>query len=172
MIRLRFKYLACVALLSLIGTSAASPEDPGVAVQLDISNARPRRVEEATERRIAADYRLAWANLAAAMDSGSPAPLEGLFVGSAKDWLTKSVNDQQKSQMSIRYLGQNHNLQAVFYSPEGDVIELHDTAEYQRQVLSSGKLLQNDRGVHHYVVLMTPAADRWVIRDLLEVSKF
>ncbi|HLV89299.1 MAG TPA: hypothetical protein VKV39_20105 [Candidatus Sulfotelmatobacter sp.] len=164
--------LVCIGAFCLFGASQTAPAATDVGVALNISNARPRQVENQTEQRITADYRLAWANLAAAMDSGSLAPLDGLFVGPARESLAGSVSGQHQSQISTRYLGQKHNLQAVFYSPEGDLIELQDTAEYQMQVFSSGKLIHDDRGVHRYVVLMTPASDRWVIRQLVEVTKF
>jgi hypothetical protein len=151
---------------------AALPNEPGVAVQLDISKAGPRKVEAETEKRIAADYQLAWNNLAQALASSTPVPLYALFVGPAKEWLQQSVASQKKSGLSTHYSDQRHHVQAVFYSPEGDVIELHDTAEYQTQILDGQKQIQSNREAHHFVVLMTPAADRWVIRQLFEVAQF
>jgi hemin uptake protein HemP len=98
--------------------------------------------------------------------------LEGAFAGEAKQWLRQTVSSQQRSGLSQRYVDQNHKVQAVFYAPEGDVIELHDTAEYQLQILDAGKLIHEERVVVHYIVLMTPAADRWVIRHLQAVPQF
>ena len=63
-------------------------------------------------------------------------------------------------------------VEAVFYAPEGDVMELHDTAEYQLQISDGGKLIHDEHVVQHYIVLMTPAADRWVIRQLQAVPQF
>lgn len=151
---------------------AAPADGPDVAVQLDISKAGPRKVESQTEGRILGDYRLAWVDIAQALSSNDPSPFDGLFVGAAKKWLDESVAGQRRSGLATRYSNQTHHLQAVFYAPEGDLIELQDTAEYDTQVLASGKVIHEDGGVHRYVVLMTPGADRWVIRQLLEVPQF
>jgi hypothetical protein len=66
---------------------------------------------------------------------------------------------------------QNHRLEAVFYAPEGDVMELHDTAEYELRISDGGKIIHDEHVVMHYVVLMTPGADRWVIRQLQAVPQ-
>ena len=56
--------------------------------------------------------------------------------------------------------------------PEGDVMELHDTAQYQLQIVDGDKTIHDERVVVRYVVLMTPGADRWVIRQLQAVPQF
>jgi len=165
------RVVSCLALLFALPLLAL-PDAPAVAVQLEVGKAGPRRVETETERRIAAGYRLAWANLAQALASSDTGPLDALFVGQAKQWLQERVNSQKQSGLSTRYSNQHHQLQAIFYSPEGDVIELHDTAEYQTEMLDGDKRIHSDRESHHFVVLMTPASDRWVIRQLLEVPQF
>jgi len=164
------RLVICLALIFVIPL-AAFPDEPGVAVHLDISKAGPRKVETETERRIAADYRLAWDNLAQALASGTSAPLDALFVGPAREWLQQSVSSQQRSGLSTRYSNQRHQVRAIFYSPEGDVIELQDTAEYQTQIMDGQKQIHDERRTHNFVVLMTPAADRWVIRQLFEVPQ-
>ena len=141
-------------------------------VLLDASKAGPRAVESLTERSIIRDYQFAWMNLAQARASSSTAPLNGLFVGTANDWLTSAVNSQRHSGLSFRYSNQSHKLEAVFYAPEGDVIELHDNAEYDLQILEESKTIHTEHVVARYVVLMTPAADRWVIRQLQAVPQF
>jgi hypothetical protein len=52
------------------------------------------------------------------------------------------------------------------------MIELHDTADYDLQILDGGKAIHNEHVVVHYVILMTPGADRWVIRQLQSVPGF
>jgi hypothetical protein len=159
--------LGVFALVSLYSVGADTPQ-----VVLNASKAGPRAIESLTERSILRDYRFAWVNLAQALESSSTAPLNGLFAGTANDWLTGLVNKQQHSGLSFRYLNQSHKLEAVFYAPEGDVVELHDTAEYDLQILDRGKTIHSERAIVHYVVLMTPAADRWVIRQLQAVPEF
>jgi hypothetical protein len=110
--------------------------------------------------------------MAQALEFNTLDPLEGPFAGNAKQWLHDTVVGQQRTGLSQRYIGQNHRLEAVFYAPEGDVMELHDTADYQLQVLDGGKVLHDEHVVLHFVVLMTPAADRWVIRQVQAVPQF
>jgi hypothetical protein len=164
-----------VAALAILFGIAALPlraADSAAKVQLDVSKAGPRAVENRTEEVILRDYRFAWTSLAQALELNTLDPLEGPFVGTAKKLLTDTVTSQRGTGVSSRYSDQNHKLEAIFYAPEGDVIELHDTAEYQLQVLDGGKAIQDQHVVVHYVVLMTPAADRWVIRQLQAVPQF
>jgi hypothetical protein len=143
-----------------------------VQVQLDISKAQPRAVESLTERGILRDYRFAWTNVAQALEFNTLDPLEGPFTGDAKQWLHDTVLSQQRSGVNQRYTGQTHRVEAVFYAPEGDLMELHDTAEYDLQFLDGGKVLSDQHIVQHFVVLMTPGADHWVIRQLQAVPQF
>lgn len=161
-------------ILALLLTSSFNlyAADYAVQVQLDAKKAAPRAVESLTERGILRDYRFAWASMAQALEFNTLDPLEGPFAGNAKQWLHDTVVGQQRTGLSQRYIGQNHRLEAVFYAPEGDVMELHDTADYQLQVLDGGKVLHDEHVVLHFVVLMTPAADRWVIRQVQAVPQF
>lgn len=143
-----------------------------VQVQLDTKEAKPRVVENLTERAILRDYRFAWRSMAQALDTNSLDALEGSFAGEANQWLRQSILSQQHSGLSQRYAQQNHKLEAVFYAPEGDVMELHDTAEYQVQFLDGGKVIGDSHITQHFVVLMTPGADHWVIRQLQAVPQF
>lgn len=146
--------------------------DTGVQVQLDAQKAGPRAVESLTERGILRDYRFAWSSLAQALESNSFDPLAGAFSGQAMQWLRRSVASQQKSALRQRYLDQTHKLEAVFYAPEGDVMELHDTAQYEWQIRDGDTVIYDEHVVVHYVVLMTPGADRWVVRQLQAVPEF
>lgn len=159
----------CMVLLAGILAFAA---DPAPHVSLDTSKAGPRSVEELTEHSILRDYKFAWANLAQAMESSSTGLLNNSFAGTAQTWLSDAISTQQHNGLSSRYLNQTHKVEAAFYSPEGDVIELHDTAGYDLQVLDGGKTIDNEHVVMRYVVLMTPGADHWVVRQLQSVPQF
>ena len=143
-----------------------------MSVQVDVAKASPRKVEDATRNRIIADYRLAWSSAAQALQSNSLEPLQGPFTGEAKTWLADTVGQQNRSGLSSKFSDQSHKVEVVFYAPEGDLMELHDTAGYHLQVLDRDKVIHNDNVTQRYVVLMTPAADRWVVRQLQAVSKF
>ena len=161
-----------VALLALVGPHGAFAADVAPQVTLTVAKVTPREVEPLTQRSIVRDYKFAWANLDMALESNSSGPLNGLFAGEANTWLYQAVASQRRSGITSRYLNQSHKLEAVFYAPEGDVIELHDTAEYDLEVLDGGKAIHNEHTIVHYVVLMTPGADRWVIRQLQAVPQF
>jgi hypothetical protein len=164
--------VAAVCALWAATTISCRAADANLQVEMDISKAAPRTIEPLTERAVLRDYRFAWASMTQALESNSLNPLQGPFEGDAKQWLKDTVLSQQQSGLVQRYLDQNHRVEAVFYSPEGDVLELHDTVQYQLQVSDGGKLLHDDHVTMHYVVLMTPGADRWVIRQLQAVPQF
>ncbi len=167
--RLRASAMIVLVLLSssILFAAGNSPQ-----VTLDVSKTSPRSVEALTQRAIVRDYKFAWANLDVALESNSPGLLNGLFAGTANDWLKETVSSQQRSGITSRYLNQRHKLEAIFYAPVGDVIELHDTAEYDFEIHDGGKTIHNEHAIVHYVVLMTPGADRWVIRQLQAVPQF
>jgi len=158
--------LVCLA-LTLHAADASDTQ-----VNLNVSKASPRQVEELTERGVLRDYRLAWTSLTQALETNALEPLEGPFAGEAKRTLRQTVVSQQHSGLTTHYVAQNHQVEAVFYAPEGDVMELHDTAQYQLQISDGGKVIHDERVTMHYVVLMTPGADRWVIRQLQAVPSF
>ena len=158
-----------VALLLSTGLFA---QDNSPQVTLNISKSSVRSVEPLTQRAIIRDYKFAWANLDSALQSNSAAPLSGLFAGTANDWLNDAVDHQRRNGITSGYLNQRHKVDAVFYAPAGDVIELHDTAEYDFAIHDNGKEIHQEHAIVRYVVLMTPAADRWVIRQLQAVPQF
>lgn len=161
-----------VAALLLNFSLTISAADTPVNVQIDFKKAGPRQVESLTEQGVLRDYRLAWTSMAQAFETSSADALEGPFAGEAKKQLAEVAIQQQHSGLSQLYLNQTHHVDAVFYAPEGDVMELHDTAEYQLQVSAGGKVIHDEHVERRYIVLMTPAADRWVIRHLQAVQKF
>jgi hypothetical protein len=162
-------------LLALIAAAfwhQAFAADSSPQVTLNVSKATPRQLEPLTQNAILRDYKFAWATLEIALQSNSLASLNGLFVGEAGAHLAAEVKSQQANGLASRYTNQSHKLEAVFYSPEGDIVELHDTAEYDFEVLDGSKSVHSDHAVVHYIVLMTPGADRWVIRHLQAVPQF
>src|SRR5260370_10101025 len=76
------------------GADAVTPQ-----VQLDAKKAGPRAVESLTERGIVRDYRVAWNNMALALELNSVAALDGPFPGEAKPALWQSVVSQRRSEL-------------------------------------------------------------------------
>jgi len=168
--------LAVLALLSLSVAQNNAPAQNGATaaprVEFKSQNIGPRELEALTGKSITRDYTAAWKGLADALDHDAAEMLGGYFVGVPADQLRNTIIDQKRTGVHSRYRNQSHVLEAVFYSPEGDVMELHDTMQCDLEVMDGDKTLHQERATLHYVVLMTPAADRWVIRQLQSVSRF
>jgi len=170
-IRHRLKLKASVFIVFVL-TCALFAADNAPQVTLEAGKASPRSVEPLTQRAIVRDYKFAWGNIDSALATNSTGPLNGLFAGAADDWTKEAVAGQRHTGVTSRYSNQNHKLEAVFYAPAGDVIELHDTAEYDFEIRDGGKAIHNEHATVHYLVLMTPTADRWVIRQIQAVPQF
>lgn len=168
----RFRRVVTLLTAVILAAPFVFAAEDAPEIQLNTSKSAPRAMEPLTERAILRDYKFAWYNLELAMESNSTTPLNALFVGAASKWLHDSVDSQRRNGLSSRYLNQRHNVDAVFYSPEGDVLELHDTAGYDLQVLDGSKMIHNEHVTVHYVILMTPGADRWVVREIQAVPQF
>ncbi len=144
---------------------------PSIAqeVKLTIDSVGPRSVESRTEQSLVRDYTAAWKSLADASEKSAPELLNAYFAGGAKTIFAHELADQKKTGTHVRYLNQTHNLKAVFYAPEGDVMQLQDSAEYQLQIVSDDKVIHDEHVVVQYIVVMTPGADRWLVRQLQAV---
>jgi|SRR5579863_8248322 len=162
--------IVCLCLFGLRIDRVAAGSLP--QVELNANAAGPRAIENLTAQAISENYRHAWQNLSEALDSNSSHSLDLYFGGTARAQLGQALAEQERTGLRSRYLNQDHKLEAVFYAPEGDVMELHDTTQCEIQVLDGGKVIHDEQAVLHYVVLMTPAADRWVIRQLQAVHRF
>ena len=146
----------------MVGFSVCA-DTPQVA--LNTSKAGPRSVESLTERAILRDYKFAWANLDQALESNSTAPLSGHPLQHDRD-------THRPHHRTTQNTSQHPQLDAVYYSPARDVIDLHGTADYGMQILDGSKTIHSQHVAVRYVVLMTPGADRWVIRQLQAVPEF
>lgn len=135
-------------------------------VEFNDDNAAPRSVEDLTSQSVPRDYGFAWANMIQALDQNRLDLLDGYFTGFAKNNLTDRIKDQQKTGLHVRYTDHGHKLNVLFYSPNGDAMQLSDDAELEIEVLDGSKVIQSEPLHIRYMVLMTPGADRWMVRDL------
>lgn len=151
---------------------AAAAQDAAPRVQMAGSDPGPRSVEDLTRKSILRDYAAAWKAMAQALSGNAPQGVGGYFVGTPAEELRSRIAAQKQAGLRSLYSGGDHMLEAVFYSPEGDVIELHDTVQCELQTVRGQDTLDRRHVTLHYVVLMTPAADRWVVRQLQAVPAF
>jgi hypothetical protein len=158
-----FVIAACV--LAIAQSSPQLPE-----IHLDADGLAPRPIEELTGTTIARHYALAWRDLAGALESAQAERLGEEFVGFAKDRLVQKIGEQKQAGVHVRIVDRGHHLKAVFYSADGAAMQLLDQAQLEIQTYDGNKLLDTQNAAHEYMVLMTPGADRWYVRDLEEVS--
>ncbi|MGH9495847.1 MAG: hypothetical protein ACRD3B_12680, partial [Candidatus Sulfotelmatobacter sp.] len=130
----------------------------------------PRSIEELTGTTIVHHYAQAWSDLADALNSSRTGKIAEEFVGHAKDRLKRRIANQAKTGIHVRIVDHGHQLKAIFYSSDGGAMQLLDEAQLEIQTFDGNKLLDTDNAPHKYVVLITPGADRWYIRDLEEIS--
>jgi hypothetical protein len=165
-----FVITACVLAIAQSPTQIHLPQVNLPEVHLDATGLTPRPIEELTGTTIARHYALAWRDLTVALESGQAEGLGEEFVGFAKDRLTKRITEQNQAGMHVRIVDRGHHLKAVFYSTDGSAMQLLDQAQLEIQTFDGNKLLDTQNVPHKYMVLMTPGADRWYVRDLEEVS--
>lgn len=172
-----FLIAALIALVSvpqlLVHALAASRDNnSGLKIELAVDKAQPREVEDTTQEAIVRDYSSAWKALEQTLGNNGDSGLAANFAGTALDELQSRLDAQRKSNVRTRYVDRGHKLEAVFYSPEGSAMQLHDTAQVEIQTYDGGTLLSSKPVTLHYVVLMTTAEDRWKVRLLEGVPNF
>jgi hypothetical protein len=143
--------------------SVLGSDSPAVRVA-PTNSIGPRTVEKQTETAVIRDYLEAWHSLSVAFEQNRADLLDPNFVGTAKKKLADTILDQAKLGIQTRYRDGAHDLQLVFYSPEGLSIQLLDTVEYDVQVLDHGTLQTTQHVRARYVAVMTPTEVRWKVR--------
>ena len=158
--------LICAWAVLHLGASASR----GVPrVELNADNIGPRQIEDLTSKSVPRDYGFAWQTMEQALDENRPSLLDGYFTGFAKQDLGNRVMSQIKSGLHTRYQDRGHQLEAIFYAPAGDVMQLRDRAQFDVQVLDGDKVIYEEPVDAEYMVLMTPGADRWMVRQIQAV---
>jgi hypothetical protein len=124
----------------------------------------PRTLEKQTETAVIRDYLQAWRSLSGALEQNRADLLDPDFVGSAKEKLAGTIREQAKLGIQTRYRDGAHDLQLIFYSPEGLSIQLIDRVEYDVQILDHKKVQATQHVRARYVAVLTPTEVRWKVR--------
>ena len=161
-------WLASAALF--IGPNASAQAQDLPQVHLDAEGLAPRPIEQLTGTSVTRYYALAWQEMAQALSANLANGLSDEFTGFAKERLAKRVAEQEQAGIHVRIVDHGHQVKALFYSTDGTAMQLVDQAQLEVEILSGDKVLSTDNSSHKYMVLMTPGADRWYVRDLEEVS--
>jgi len=145
--------------------AASASVTPQATVRVEAANLQDSRpLQDLTGKAAIRDYLQSWQALAAALEQNRAGLLDPDFVGSAKDTLTATIQQQTALGISTRYQDRSHDLQLVFYSPEGLSIELTDHVEYDVQLLDQGRVKTTQHVSARYLIVLTPAEVRWRVR--------
>ena len=153
--------ISCALLMS----APTLADEPSVHVQPpQLQGSRP--LEKQTEASVIRDYLQSWRSMRQALDENQAADLDPDFIGAARDRLGETIAAQTRSGIHSRYQDRFHDLQIVFYSPEGLSIQMTDNVEYEQQVLDKDKVLATKVIHQRYIVVLTPSEVRWQVRIL------
>jgi hypothetical protein len=153
--------LAAVPVLAALLLSGAG--QPAVRV-VPMDSVGPRPVEKQTQSSVVRDYLQAWQTLGSALGGNRADLLDGYFVGVAKEKLADTIREQKNLGMETSYRDQSHDIQVVFYSPEGLSIQLLDNVEYDVEVRDHGKTVGTQHVRTRYVAVLTPTESKWKVR--------
>ena len=164
---MRIRSIIPLALLVIVALMTAfllyGDAKPSVRVA-PMDSVGPRPVETQTQASVVRDYLKAWETLDGAMSQNRADLLDGYFVGIAKDKLTDTIHEQQQLGIETTYRPKSHDLQVVFYSPEGLSIQLLDNVEYDVEVRDHGKAVGTEHVRTRYVAVLTPTESKWKVR--------
>lgn len=124
----------------------------------------PRVLAPQTAQAVIRDYLQSWKAMRAALEQNQPNLLAADFTGTARDKLSTAVQEQTAAGLHTLYRDRAHDLQIVFYSPEGLSVELTDVVDYDVQVFDHDKLLTSEPVHARYLIMMTPSEVRWRVR--------
>lgn len=159
--------LRSVLFVSAILSTASALVFPQAAVHVEPPHLEgPRNLADQTANAVVKNYIESWQSLRTALEQNRPELLDRDFVGAARSKLSDTIQQQAKLGMKASYQDRSHNIQIVFYSPEGLSVELVDTVDYDMQVSDKGKVLATQPVHARYVVVMTPTEVRWRVRVL------
>jgi hypothetical protein len=157
--------LKSLVLVSAFGTamSALAGDQPSVRVRPPHLEG-PRALQDQTAKAAIQDYLDSWTSLRNALQQNRPELLDRDFIGAAKDKLASTIKEQTAAGIHAVYRDRSHDLQIVFYSPEGLSVELADTVEYDVQLLDHDKSIGTEHVRTRYIAVLTPTETRWRVR--------
>lgn len=152
--------ILCAVLTATSGFGATQ-----TVVRVAPANLRGSRpLQEQTEKAAIRDYLQSWQSFRAAFEQNRADLLDPDFVGTARDKLTETIQQQAALGIRTQYQDRAHDIQIVFYSPEGLSVELIDNITYGVQILDHGKVKTIQHVSARYLIVLTPAEVRWRVR--------
>jgi hypothetical protein len=152
-------------ILFTVLTAASASMTAQATVHIGAANLQSSRpLQEQTGRAAIRDYLQSWQALTAALEQNRADLLDRDFVGTAKDALIATIQQQTALGISTHYQDRAHDIQIASYTPEGLSLELTDNVEYDVQLLEHGKVKATQHVSARYIIVLTPAEVRWRVR--------
>lgn len=157
--------LRSIVLAIVIGATlpALAGDRPSVRVE-PLHQQGPRQLQEQTAKAAIQDYIDSWQTMGRAFEQNRSDLLDRDFIGSARDKLAATIKDQSAAGLHVVYHDLSHDVQVLFYSPDGLSIELADTVRYDVELFDHDKALGNEQVRSRYLVILTPSEVRWRVR--------
>lgn len=152
----------CALVTVLLGSGF---QQPSVRVE-PADSVGPRTLEKQTQTAVIRDYLQAWQCLSDALRQNRAELVDASFVGVAQQKLTGTIREQKQLGIHTVYQDRSHDINLVFYSPDGLSIELLDTVEYEVQIRDGEKLQGKQNIRSRYLAVLTPTEVRWKVRVL------
>lgn len=154
-----------VVLIAVISATlpAFATDEPKVRVQPPALQG-PRQLQDQTAKAVVQDYLDCWQSMNSALDQNRPELLDRDFIGTARDRLAATIKQQTTSGLRTVYHDKSHDVQILFYSPEGLSIQLGDTVDYDAELFDHDKSLGMQHIHTRYIVVLTPSEVRWRVR--------
>ncbi len=151
------------ALLASVAAFAADEPSVHVApLKLD----GPRQLQEQSANAAIQNYIDSWRGMSDALNQNRPELLDRDFIGAAREKLAATIKSQRESGVHTVYRDRAHDIQILFYSPEGLSIELADNVTYDLQLFEHDKAIGIQQVRARYIVVLTPTEVRWRVRIL------
>ena len=154
-----------IACLLCAASSSLAADNPQVRIEPSHLQG-PRPLEKQTEAAVIRDYLQAWASLRNAFAQNRGDLLDSSFVGDARGKLGETISERNRLGVTTRYQDRTHDIQIVFYSPDGLSIQLIDNVAYDMQMFEKEKIKTSETASERYVVVLTPSEVRWRVRIL------
>jgi hypothetical protein len=154
-------------LIAVLGPviAAFAADQPSVRVEPpDLQG--PRTLQDQTAKAAVQNYLDSWQSMSKALDQNRPDLLDWDFIGSAREKLAATIKEQSAAGVHAVYHDRSHDVQILFYSPDGLSIELTDTVAYDVQLFDRDNSVGTQRMHAKYLVVLTPTEVRWRVRIL------
>jgi hypothetical protein len=157
--------LKSLLILTAFVSASSCVASAQASVRVEPTNLQgPRSLPEETGKAAIRDYLQSWQSLNAAFEQNRASLLDPAFVGIAKDKLTETIQQQAALGIRTHYTDHAHDIQIVFFSPEGLSIELLDTVNYDVEFIDNNGVKTTQHVSARFLIIVTPAELRWRVR--------